>query len=415
MMMGRQLKTLSDEASTCWRDHQQEWLSTWRYYLTETVIKKADIFTLSPRNQVWDRPYESSCGEDKDEVFNDVYAEFGKLLESYKPGATKLCICYDDAAEMFNNNFKPSKDYIIAWPDDGFGRFKTYPNSIKGYRMGTYMHAGFWLNHDVADPYPVVIEDSMRTIFNDYQATHYMMVNGQTFRPFILNLEAFSESARLGTDFDGEAFYQNWAERYFGKTYASHSVNILKQLHKANSNRTGYVEILWQVKKMTAYLANQPLLHPYKPPISVDFAGVKAFIGQTQPRIQALETALFEIDKIKNQVSKNRMFFHDHMILPVQIFHDLLVFNQTLIELSQIKQQLEVTQIEHKQFILKNNARHLLAQAKSQLDTIYQRRLKGDLNPRWSTWYDPAKRRPNNGFPNLQALAEIEKAFNLTM
>lgn len=414
MFFGRKQASLTDEESSCWSEHKQSWLDNWHHYLTNTVIAKADLFTLSPRNQIWDRPYESSCNEDKDEVFNEVYAEFSRLLESYKPNAPKICICYDDAAEMFNNNFKPSNEYLIAWPDDGFGKFKTFPNdNIKNYRVGTYMHAGFWLNHDVADPYPNVIEKSMRTIFNEYDATHYMMVNGQTFRPFIINLEAFSESARLGEHFDGAAFYHNWTSRYFGKAHAANIVDILKDLHLANQNKTGYVEILWQVKKMTAYLSDKPLLHPYKPPVDVDFAGVEKFVKGTKPRIQALQNALVKIEQIEDNIGKNPVFFHDHIILPVQIFNDLLVFNQHLIELSQIKNQLENTQVSTKRQLLKNQAEKWLDKAEQQLDLIYQRRLTGDKNPLWDTWYDPAKRRPNNGFPEQTDLANIQRAFEL--
>jgi hypothetical protein len=38
-----------------------------------------------------------------------------------------------------------------------------------------------------------------------------------------------------------------------------------------------------------------------------------------------------------------------------------------------------------------------------------QRSLDGDKNPRWKGWYDPAKRRPNNGFPTHEMLEEIRK------
>jgi hypothetical protein len=38
-----------------------------------------------------------------------------------------------------------------------------------------------------------------------------------------------------------------------------------------------------------------------------------------------------------------------------------------------------------------------------------QRSLDGDKNPRWKGWYDPAKRRPNNGFPTREMLEEIRE------
>lgn len=413
MMMGRQFIELSDEAATCWTDNKQLWIDNWHYYLTDTPVKKTDIFALRPRNQVWDRKYESTCGEDKEVVFNQVYQEFSKVLAQYKPDATKVCVCYDDGMQMFNNKFQPPKDYIIAWSDHGFGHFKYYPDPEKtdGYKMGTYMHAGYWLNHDVADPYPEVVEQTMNQMYKQYDAKHYMLVNGQTFRPFLLNIEAFAQSARQGTDFNGQAFYLNWTSRYFGQQNAAKIVEVLKHLHNASHDRTGYVEILWQIKKMTAYLSNSPLLHPIKPPKSVDFVGVTEFFNDSQDRVAELSDALSKIEQVKNAQLKNPDFFYDHVELPINMFYDLLKFNQSLIALSQLKGKIEQSSDLQQQKKLKEQAQQILEHAKTQLQNIYARRLSGDKHPRWASWYDPAKRRPNNGFPSDDSLATIETAL----
>ena len=52
-------------------------------------------------------------------------------------------------------------------------------------------------------------------------------------------------------------------------------------------------------------------------------------------------------------------------------------------------------------------ARQLAGQASRQLDAIYSTCLQGDKNPAWKTWYDPAKRRPNNGFPTPEAMSIV--------
>jgi len=93
--------------------------------------------------------------------------------------------------DMFNNGFNPPKDWIIAWSDDGYAGFKHYPTSTKGYQFGTYMHAGFWKNHTIGHPYPEQIDTIMHRMFREYNATSYCQVNGQQFRPFLLNIEAF--------------------------------------------------------------------------------------------------------------------------------------------------------------------------------------------------------------------------------
>jgi hypothetical protein len=50
----------------------------------------------------------------------------------------------------------------------------------------------------------------------------------------------------------------------------------------------------------------------------------------------------------------------------------------------------------------------LLDDVSKALETVLQRSLDGDKNPRWKGWYDPGKRRPNNGFPKQEMLKEIK-------
>ena len=225
LALGYKFKPMEQEKADCWRDNKEDWLAAWRYYFEETPLGKADIFILRPRNQVWDWEYKSSCGEDKTEVFNEVYTELGELISSYNPRAKKAVVCYSDGMEMFNNGFNPPKDWIIAWADDGWGDFKILPDSTKGYDFGTYMHAGFWLNHTVHAPYPVKLDTIMKMMVREYQADKYCLVNGQQFRPFLLNIEAFSEISKNPESFNGEQFYQDWICGTPLGNWRSHSVS----------------------------------------------------------------------------------------------------------------------------------------------------------------------------------------------
>ncbi len=407
MMQGRQLRTLSEAASTCWSDHKQEWIDGWRYYLTETPIKKIDIFSLRPRNQVWDWEYKSTCGEDKSAVFNEVYVEFNKIINEFKPDAPRVCICYHDGMEMFNGDFSPPKDFIIAWSDNGFGGFKYLPEDTKGYKFGTYMHAGFWLNHDVMDPYPELVDSVMTDMFERYDARHYMEVNGQTFRPFLLNIEAYAAFAEQGTAFDGEQFYIDWSTRYFGAEAAAEAVEAMKLLHQANKDRVGYVEILWQIKNMQAYLAGIPVRRPGREEFVVEFAKIQPFFEGTQPRIDNLKQAIGYTEKAKVKLLGAEEFFHDHIELPIRIYLDLLEYNQTLIDLVILSEQ---NKAQPNQIIQKNIAA-LVNLGAEQLEQIYQRRLVGDNNPKWAGWYEPAMRRPNNGFPTKEDFEKIAQAL----
>ena len=248
MALGYKIRPMAQEKADCWKKNKPGWVETWTYYFEETPLGKADIFSLRPRNQVWDWEYKSSCGEEKMDVFNEVYAELGAVIDRYKPEATKVLICYHDGMEMFNQGFGPPDDWIVAWSDDGYAEFAHWPHSTRGYDFGTYMHAGFWLNHTVHDPYPERIDSIMKRMVEDYDAHTYCMVNWQQFRPFLINLEAFSKVADNTSAFDGEAFYRDWTHRYFGEEAGKHAVRSMKKLHEAQFDRVGYVQHLWEIQ-----------------------------------------------------------------------------------------------------------------------------------------------------------------------
>ena len=50
----------------------------------------------------------------------------------------------------------------------------------------------------------------------------------------------------------------------------------------------------------------------------------------------------------------------------------------------------------------------ILDNAKENLKAVYDRRMQGDKNKLWKGWYDPAIRRPNNGFPTFDDLEKIQ-------
>ena len=405
MMQGRQLRTMSETASQCWTEHKQEWIDGWRYYLTETPVKLIDIFALRPRNQVWDWEYKSSCQEDKAQVFNEVYAEFNRIVDEFKPGAPRVCICYHDGMEIFNEDFTPPKDFIIAWSDDGFGTFKYLPKDTKGFKFGTYMHAGFWKNHDVMDPNPETVESVMNQMYTDYDATHYMEVNGQTFRPFLLNIEAYARSATVGKAFDANAFYQEWTSRYFGAEASNNVIHALEKLHQAQFDHLGYVEFLWHIKNMQAYLADKPVTRPGRPDFTATREDVLGYIADNSLRLSYLSQAkAFALQA--QEKTLNPVFFNDHVALPIQLLDDLLQYKAALIQLVELKNTiLDGNHVEQQQI------EHWLAQGAERLRVLHANRIKGDQNPKWDTWYHPSKRRPNNGFPTLADFDDISSTM----
>ncbi|CAH8281420.1 S-layer family protein [Mariniflexile fucanivorans] len=404
--LGYQIHPMDAAKADCWKTYNEDWLKAWRYYFENTPLSKTDIFILRPRHQVWDWKYESSCGENKIEVFNEVYEAFGKLVDEYKPNSPKVLVCYSDGMDMWNEGFRPPKDWTVLWSDHGFGEFNNLPNTTDNYNFGTYMHAGYWLNHTVHDPYPNVVESVMKDMFETYNADKFCLVNGQNFRPFLFNLEAYSEVCNNPETFKGEAFYKSWTERYFSKEVAEHAVASMKWLHNAQEGRKGYVEHLGGLREVIAYLSNKPLTRPGKPSIPFDYKRVEVNYETTARCAKNLNNALVEAEKGWHIEQSN--FYHSYILLPVQLFSDLITFETTLQNMSKLKKEFEETKNE--KFLVE--AKKMIPEAKNQLEKILERRDSGDLDAKWKGWYAIKNRRQNNGFPTTEMLEDIEANLN---
>lgn len=406
--LGYEIHPMDEDKASCWTDHKEDWIKAWRYYFEETPLAKTDIFILRPRNQVWDWEYKSSCGEDKIEVFNEVFTVFNDLVNSYKKDATKALICYSDAMQMYNDGFRPPKDWIIAWADDGFGDFEHLPQTTEDYTFGTYMHAGFWLNHTVHSPYPEKVEVKMKEMFDDYGAYKYCMVNGQNFRPFLFNIEAYSTVCHTPDTFSAEHYYEEWLQRYFNTKATAYALKSMQLLHKAQStDRIGYVQHLWEIREAIAYLSNSPIVRPGKPPVPYEFERVENDFEHVALTKKHIDNALREAKK-GLEFSKEDKFYYSYVYLPALLYSDLIGFESSLHQMTHLKREYETSN----DIAYLKKALVILKDAEKKLDNIYQNRLEGDKNPKWKRWYDPAIRRPNNGFPTQEMLNGIER--NLT-
>ncbi|MGB3146086.1 MAG: glycosyl hydrolase 115 family protein [Maribacter sp.] len=401
--LGYQIYPFPPDKADCWSKYKEDWITGWRYYLEKTPLAKTDIFSLRPRNQVWDWEYESSCSEDKIDVFIDVYKVFGELVDEYNPRAEKVLICYSDGMQMWNDGFRPPKDWIVAWSDNGFADFDYYPNTTSDYSFGTYMHAGFWLNHTVHDPYPKQIETVMKAMFQTYNADSYCMVNGQNFRPFLLNLEAYSEVCKEPEVFKAGIFYKKWTNRYFGEKASHHAVESMNFLHKAQKEGIGYVQHLWEIREAVAYLSNSPIERPGKTPVPYTYERVLNDFKHVEEIRKYIDSSLVKA-KQGLKLSSNHEFYYSYIYLPALLYADLIVFEKTLHTMAQMKRKYEEsgnTKYLEEAIIILDDSRDLLKK-------IYENRLSGDKNGKWNRWYNPEIRRPNNGFPTLAMLQTVE-------
>ncbi|WP_044262521.1 glycosyl hydrolase 115 family protein [Saccharicrinis fermentans] len=397
MSLGYKLYQLNENEASCWKENKEKWIEAWTYYLEKTPVGKCDIFSLRPRNQVWDWEYKSTCGEDKTEVFNEVYAEFGKLIDRHNPDAVKVLICYHDGMEIFNKDFNPPKDFIVAWSDNGWLGFEYLPESTKGYNFGTYMHAGFWRNHTVPDPCPELIDETMTHFIDTYGANKYLQVNGQTFRLFILNITAFSKVAQSYKDFDGEDFYRKWTRYYFGEDAAEYVVSAYKHLHQAQLNEDGYVEILYRIKMYHQHLKTDALIENSE-------SYQRAFSEDLNQRMAIIDSAWEFVEKGKELDKSKAYFYHDQVELPVLLIRQLLNYQFELQNVSLARDRYQKTGNK----LDKQDALEKIDNARMLLEEHIATRMRGDMNPKWKNWYNPAIRRPNNGFPELEDLLEIK-------
>lgn len=395
MYLAWEFKHISEEEANCWTTHKQTWKDTWSYYLKETPIGQADLFLDRPRSQLWDEPYQSSCNEDVPMVMTEAFTALRDIVLDHNPRAGLLCDLYTHGqAVWYSGRFTPPKDFIMLWPNDAYAGYQNFPADKRGYRFGTYMHAGFWLNHTVQDPYPERIGRTMRELIVERGADAYCLVNGQTFRPFILNLEAYARATYNPAVFDGKSYYDEWTARYFGPQAAPHAVQAFQTLHSVSEK--GYID-LFRSELMPALEACQRRL------VVDSLDGLRAKRDHLAQRLHGLQTALASAEKADALAQDQAGFCHDYVVLPIRLFAESLALALAL----------------HDAVVAWNEFKHLgdhaaiaranasIAEARDLLSTHLATREAGDRNPKWKGWYDPQKRRPNGGFPTREVLEGI--------
>jgi hypothetical protein len=123
----------------------------------------------------------------------------------------------------------------------------------------------------------------------------------------------------------------------------------------------------------------------------------------TAERVETFEKALEAARQAVDAAGEHADFCHDHLLLPIRLFAETVALHLTL-------QDARIGWNEYKlegvaEGIVRANA--AIVRAKELLAAHLKTRKEGDRDPKWKTWYDPAKRRPNGGFPTHQDLDQI--------
>lgn len=242
----------------CLSKYHDDWMATYEHYLTKTPLGKADMFLQRPRDPWWDRAYvcpgEIKEGIPPGPLMTRMFNGLNALVKEHTDNGFVVCDLWSEGREMWRkNNFAPDKDIQMLWADGGYANYSEWPRDFKGHDFGIYVHAGYYLNHVMQDPYPARIKEATLEAVGRGMTANYF-VNGQDFKHFILNMEATALAAWDPEAFDPEAFYLEWTGRYFGSDAAPTVVESLKQLHLASDGNRGFTKILdntdWLINKL---------------------------------------------------------------------------------------------------------------------------------------------------------------------
>lgn len=295
----------------CLSLYHDDWIEAYRYLIENTPWGKADIFYHSPRDPWWDRPYrcprEKLMGISPGKLHTRLIKDLHKLIREHNPQARLMCLFWSDGKKHWESGeFDPGEGVDLVWSDDGYGRFPSWPDDFRGHAFGIYIHAGFWKNHVMQDPYPGRIAESTLEAYRRGMDSYYF-VNGQDFKHFILNLEACGRVAWDPEGFDPEEFYQKWAGRYFGEDAAPKAVESLKALHAANDLAGGFADLTMKTK---IYLK----LVKYGTPYCRDFSYIDPALAEARRSLDLAHEARELVPEGSLPV------FDDQVLFPAEIY-----------------------------------------------------------------------------------------------
>jgi hypothetical protein len=232
----------------CLSKYYDDWMDVFRYYLEETPLGKADLYQCRPRDPWWDKAYkcpeEDAAGIPSGPLTTKLVNGLFQLINRDRPGAITMSDLWAEGIPLWTSGeYGPDKNIILLWADNGYAQFGSWPDDLRGYKFGIYVHAGYYLNHVMQDPYPDRIKE-VSVQAADRGMTYNYFINGQDFKHFILNLEACARAAWDPYSFDPEKFYIEWTSRYFGEKAAPTIVESLKALHEASAAPGGFTKIM---------------------------------------------------------------------------------------------------------------------------------------------------------------------------
>lgn len=392
MYLGWEFKHITLD-QTCLTKYYDLWMQTYEYYLTKTPLGKADLFLQRPRHPFYDWAYkcpeETAAGIKTGDLMNKMFEGLYQLLQKYRPGSVLFCDLWSEGRPLWaSGEFSPRNEIEMLWADNGHADFKEFPKDLKGYSFGIYIHAGVWYNNVTQSPYPDKIKEAA-LMGIERKMTHNFLVNGQTFKNFLLNLTACGLCAWDPVSFDPEQFYKEWTTRYFGANVSDQVVKILKLTYAANEPIGGFRNTM----NTTVQLLNQLQKKIYN-------KESMAKIDSTMiPAVQAWQQS----EKLLPWVaSDKKTSYIDQIAYPSKIFYldqqllrDVLLLNNTL------------ASDKNNKVLVKQQA----ATMRKSLVVLRETLTAGSGWEKWNNFYLPENFRIHTPPPTLEMMDQLSRVY----
>jgi hypothetical protein len=241
-----------------------------------------------------------------------------------------------------------------------------------------------WYNNVTQSPYPGRIKAGALVAVNS-KATSNILVNGQTFKDFLLNISASAACAWDPIGFDPEQFYTDWTTRYFGKNASAKTVEVLKLTYQANVPLGGFrntmnktVQILNTIEKKNPKLES---------------------LEAVETSIKASEQALKLVHELAPTIEGNkRMSFTDQIAYPTEIFNlNLLLLKSALVLNNSLVNELsDPASVKQKSEELKKS-----------LIALRKKLTNGSGWEKWENFYNPENFRIHTPPPSIERVDNL--------
>lgn len=392
------------EDKFCLSKHHDDWMEVYRYYLEESPIGKADLFLQRPRDPWWDRAYrcpeEEAAGILPGPLMTRMFNGLLELVNKHRPGGKVVCDLWAEGREMWRaNNFDPDTAIDMLWADGGYANYGTWPEDFKGHNFGVYIHAGYYLNHVMQDPYPARIKEATMEAVRRGM-THNYFVNGQDFKHFILNLEACARAAWDPEGFDPEAFYLEWTTRYFGGKAAPDIVESLKALHRASSTLAGFTKVM----DMTDELVSRMV---YLGSIKVDVEPARRAMVAATESLNLAEKAAAAVPP------EAELVYDDQILFPARIYlENLKLYMLTAKTMNAFHDRRDKSLPKEQRKEAKANLKAWKKQMLAQLKKLRALLEQGSKWKKWEGWTHPDNFRKITPPPDVDRVERMIRSLN---